>query len=221
MARDDAESSKKDGERVGANSPYYLHAADYPKQMQVNDALTDSNYNDWVQEMRNFLFAKNKIDFVDGTIPKPIDASANYMPLMRCDAMVKGWLTTTMEKDIRSSVKYANTVAEIWADLEEQFGKESAPRAYELKQTLNNTSQDVASVSAYYTRMRSLRDKIQTISPIPRCTCGKCTCDLGKRLSESNEKERIYDFLMGLDNIFSTIKTQILASKPTPTLRTA
>ncbi|KAL7594123.1 hypothetical protein Lser_V15G35016 [Lactuca serriola] len=217
MAEDDAESSKKDGETVGANSSYYIHAADYPKQMQVNDALTDSNYNDWVQEMRNFLFAKNKIGFLDGTIPKPIDASANYMPWIRCDAMVKGMV------DYRNGEGHqinANTAAEIWVDLEAQFGKESTPRAYKLKQTLNNTSQDGASVSAYYTRMRSLWDKIQTISPIPRCTCGKCTCDLGKRLSESKEKERIYDLLMGLDNVFSTIKTQILASKPTPTLGT-
>lgn len=118
MARDIPEPSKgNDGERIGVDSPFYIHASEYPKQIQVNDALTDSNYNDWVQEMRNFLFANNKIGFVDGSIAKPIETSADYMPWMRCDAMVKGWLTTTMEKDIRSSVKYANTAAEIWAGL--------------------------------------------------------------------------------------------------------
>ncbi|KAI3719404.1 hypothetical protein L6452_20301 [Arctium lappa] len=212
---------KNDGNTIDPNSPYYLHPSDYPRQMQVNDVLSDSNYGDWAQDMKNFLFAKNKIGFVNGSIKKPEEESTQYMLWMRCDAMIKGWLTTTMEKDIRSSVKYANTAAEIWTNLEERFGKESAPRAYELKQTLTTTTQNDASVSAYYTKMRGLWDEIQTVSPTPYCTYGRCTCDAGKRLNEAKEKDRLYEFLMGLDNEFATIKTQILASKPTPTLGTA
>lgn len=83
--------------------------------------------------MANFLFAKNKMGFVDETIPKPEKTSEDYMSWMRCDAMIIGWLTTAMDKNIRSSVRYANTSTEIWKDLKERFGKGSAPRAYELK----------------------------------------------------------------------------------------
>lgn len=72
--------------------------------------------------------------------------------------MIKGWLTTAMEKKIRNSVKYAYTAQEIWNDLEERFGKESAPRAYELKQAITFTRQDDASVSAYYTKMHGVWD---------------------------------------------------------------
>ncbi|KAJ0809569.1 putative RNA-directed DNA polymerase [Helianthus annuus] len=56
---------------------------------------------------------------------------------------------------------------------------------------------------------------------MPRCTCNGCTCEVGKRLVEHQEKERLYEFLMGLDNEFAVIKTQILANKPTPGLGTA
>lgn len=101
--------------------------------MHVNDILTYGNPGDWLQEMKNFLYAKNKIGFVDGTINTTEEGLPEFMKWMRCDAMIKGWLTTTMEKTTRSSVKYANTSAKIWADLEERFGKESAPHAYELK----------------------------------------------------------------------------------------
>lgn len=48
-----------------------------------------------------------------------------------------------------------------------------------------------------------------------------CTCDKGKRLNESKDKERLYEFLMGLDSEYSTIKTQILAMKPIPSLGVA
>nr|GEV82523.1 integrase, catalytic core [Tanacetum cinerariifolium] len=66
-------------------------------------------------------------------------SSSEYKSWMRCDAMIKGWLTTSMEKGIRDSVEYANTSSEIWSDLKERFGKESALRAYELKKKITAT----------------------------------------------------------------------------------
>ena len=71
------------------------------------------------------------------------------MPWIRAYVMIKGWLTTTMEKDIRTSVKYVDTSKDIWDDLEERFGKESAPTAYELKQSLTITRKEGTSVSTY------------------------------------------------------------------------
>ncbi|XP_024965911.1 uncharacterized protein LOC112506113 [Cynara cardunculus var. scolymus] len=143
------------------------------------------------------------------------------MAWMRCDAMVKGWLTTPMEKNIQSSVKYANTASEIWSDLCERFGKESAPRAYELKQQIVSTQQDGSSVSTYYTKLRGLWDECQSVLPTPHCTCHGCTCGLGKRLTEHQEKEKLYEFVMSLDAEFTIIKTQILAMQPIPASGTA
>nr|KAJ0188860.1 hypothetical protein LSAT_V11C900465450 [Lactuca sativa] len=54
------------------------------------------------------------------------------------------------------------------------------------------------------------------VLPSPRCTCEGCDCGIGKKLNELREKERTYEFLMGLDDEFSVIRTQILAMKPTP-----
>ncbi|XP_022040326.1 uncharacterized protein LOC110942873 [Helianthus annuus] len=174
--------------------------------MQVNDALSDKNYADWVQEMENFLFAKNKIGFIDGSIKKPETTSKDYMP----------W-----KKYIRSSFKYTSTASEIWSDLKERFRKESALRAYELKNQITTTQQEGSSVSVYYTKLRALWDEIQSVFPIPRCTCNGCKCEIGKRLVEPQEKEKLYEFLMGLDSEFAVIKTQILATTSTPGLRTA
>ncbi|GJX56831.1 hypothetical protein Tco_0286728 [Tanacetum coccineum] len=108
---------------------------------------------------------------------------------MRCDAMIKGWLTTAMEEEIQNSVKYAKTSAEIWNDLKE--------------------------------RLLVLWDEMESILPTPRCTCDGCECGLGEKLTELKGKERTYEFLMGLDDQFSVIKTQILAMKPTPDLSAA
>lgn len=119
---------------------------------------------------------------------KPDKETPNYMPWMRCDAMIKGWLTTAMEKDIRNNVKYTGTAHDIWSDLLERFGKESAPRAYELKLALTTMQQFGTSVSAYYTKLCSLWDEVSYVMPTPQCICDKCNCDIGKRLSEVKEK---------------------------------
>lgn len=59
---------KTDGGASDHTSPYYIHASDYPRQLHVNAVLTEANYKDWYQEMLNFLFAKNKVGFIDGSI---------------------------------------------------------------------------------------------------------------------------------------------------------
>ncbi|KAF5785448.1 putative retrotransposon gag domain-containing protein [Helianthus annuus] len=126
-----------------------------------------------------------------------------------------------MQKEIRTRVKYANTAAEIWKDLHERFGKESAPRTYEIKQSITMTRQEESTVSAYYTKLRGLWDEIDTVLLVPRCECEGCTCDIGKKLVELKEKEILYEVLMGLNSDFAVIRTQILAMKPTLTLGVA
>ncbi|KAL0422711.1 UNVERIFIED_CONTAM: hypothetical protein Slati_3294000 [Sesamum latifolium] len=112
-----------------------------------------------VNDMSNALFAKNKIGFVDGTIQKPAANSPDLGHWMRGDAMVKGWLKSAMDKEIRSSVRYAKTAQEIWVDLEERFGKVNAPRAYELRRAIALLKQEKLSVSSYYTKLKSLWEK--------------------------------------------------------------
>ncbi|XP_022030790.1 uncharacterized protein LOC110931715 [Helianthus annuus] len=187
-----AAKNQKQDQSTDHGSPFYLHPSDTPRQMQIG--------------------------FVDGTVKKPEKNDINHMAWLRCDAMIKGWLTTSMEKEIRVSVKYATTAEEIWKDLRELFGKESAPRAYELKQLLSMTKQDGSSVSAYYTRLRVIWDEIGSVFHVARCSCSECKCGVGKTAGEQRDKEKLYEFLLGLDNDYSTIRTQILAMKPVPSV---
>nr|GEU49499.1 hypothetical protein [Tanacetum cinerariifolium] len=135
--RTGSEGDKGRSSVIDFSSPYYLHPSDSPKQPSVNVVLTDGNYNDWAREMTNFLFAKNKTDFVDGTLKKPETSSSEYKSWMRCDAMIK--------------------------DLKERFGKKSAPRAYELKKKITATRQEGSSVSTYYTSL-SIGKEIMTLN---------------------------------------------------------
>lgn len=43
------ESSNKKNDASDPNSPFYIHASDYLKQIHVNDNFTDNNDADWSQ----------------------------------------------------------------------------------------------------------------------------------------------------------------------------
>ncbi|XP_054786851.1 uncharacterized protein LOC129302557 [Prosopis cineraria] len=219
MIETDEAKSGADGKNSSdTSSPYYLHPSDNPGQVYVSELLNEGNYAEWVNDMANALFAKNKIGFVDGTLSMPSVDSSELSAWMRCNAMVKGWLKSSMDKDVRISVRYAKSAREIWTDLEERFGKGNAPRVYELRRQVAMMRQDRSSAPTYYTKLKSLWDEIETIMPMPKCECGKCTCDIEKQLVEMKERDRLYEFLMGLDEASNTIKTQILSMKPTPRL---
>lgn len=196
---------------VDVMSPFFISGSDNPNIVFTSDLLRDGNYTDWADEISNALFAKNKFGFVDGSIPIPEEGSPELLLWKRYNAMVRGWLHSSMDKEIRNSVKHAKTAREVWEDLQERFGSESAP---ELKHILSLTRQEKMSVSAYYTKLKGLWDEIQAISPLPKCKCGGCTCDINKQLIAMKEKERLYEFLMGLDESFGTVRTQILSTKP-------
>lgn len=52
-------------------NPYLLKTFDNPGTVLVTDFLTTENYAIWSRSMLRALRAKNKLGFVNGTIPKP------------------------------------------------------------------------------------------------------------------------------------------------------
>ena len=74
-------------------------------------------------------------------------------------------------------------------------------------------------VSMYYTKLRSVSDEIQSITQLPMWQ--GCKCDISKDFTKLRDKERLYEFLTGLNDDFNTFKTQILSIDLLPTLGAA
>ncbi|KAL9663676.1 hypothetical protein QQ045_019067 [Rhodiola kirilowii] len=138
--------------------------------------------------MNNALYVNNKFFFVDGSLPIPAEGSSELQLWKSCNAMVRGWLQSSMDKEINNNVKHAKTAREVWEDLQERFGSESAPRAFELNRSITLTRQEKLSVFAYYTKLKCLWDDFDSISPIPKCKCSGCSCDVSKQLAMMREK---------------------------------
>ncbi|CAL1376665.1 unnamed protein product [Linum trigynum] len=99
---------------IPLTSPLYMHPSKNPGQLFGSDLLTDLNYSEWVSNMTETLIAKNKMVFVDGSLPRSKARPGVFDDAWsRCDPTVKGWLKTAMSKEVRNSVRGAKTAREI------------------------------------------------------------------------------------------------------------
>jgi gag-polypeptide of LTR copia-type/Retrotransposon gag protein len=195
------------------SSPLFLHHSDGPGTSLVAELLTENNYPSWSRAMRFALSSKNKLGFVDGTVPKPDSKSTDHQLWERCDTMVLSWIWSSVSKELTNSVIYFNTAREAWLDLKERYAPSNSIQIFHIQQSISVLVQGEMSVSAYYTTLKGLWDELGSLLPLPACSCG-----VAKEIAYNQQLERIIKFLMGLNEPYSTIRSQILAMDPMPNL---
>ncbi|XP_074294004.1 uncharacterized protein LOC141621271 [Silene latifolia] len=107
----------------------------------------------------------------------------------------------------------------MWVDIRNRFCQNNDAHIFRLQAELVACTQGpTESLITYYGRLTKLWDDIQEADPIPSCTCNPCTCSLVSILDTRRDKKRVRDFLMGLDERYDNIRSQLLGISPSPTL---
>jgi hypothetical protein len=157
------------------------------------------------------LNAKNKFGFVDGSIPPPQIGEPLHQAWFRNNNIVSSWILNSISKDLTSTVIYCSTAAEMWNVLKDQFHQRNGPKIFQLKRDLLACTQGNLSVSAYYTKIRSLWEELSEFKPAYTCHCGGA-----QPLIEFMNKDHVLTFLMGLNEQFSQVRGQILLMELVP-----
>ncbi|KAM1845503.1 hypothetical protein ACFX13_019801 [Malus domestica] len=193
---------------------YTIHHSDHPNIVLVSKLLEGDNYSTWSRAMRISLSAKNKIEFVEGTVKSPSPTDAKFPLWQRCDDMVLAWILNSVHSDIASSIMHNSNAAEAWNDLKERFSQGNDSRIYQIKREIVEHRQGQQSISNYYTKLKALWDELSSYNKEATCTCGGL-----EHLNKREEKERVMQFLMGLNDSYSAIRGQILLMQPLPDTR--
>ncbi|CAH9093904.1 unnamed protein product [Cuscuta epithymum] len=168
--------------------------------------------------MRNAFRAKWKLGFLDGSITIPED-KAGIEDWYTVNSMAVGWLMSSIEPNLRHTIAYLDTVQDLWKDLQTRFEAGDDMRFHELKQALQECKQGGDNVTMYFGRLKTIWDDYDGYRKIPKCTCGGCKCNLEKQFLESVEKEKIHEFLLGLDGrVYGTLRSNLLSTTELPTL---
>ena len=164
------------------------------------------------------LSAKHKTAFIDGTYGRP-DSSSPLLPYWkRCNDMVLSWLLNSLHKSIRDSVIFCETASELWKELEERYGQSNKARLFQAHKEVCCISQGDLDIAAYFNKAKRLWDEFTAASASPRCTCGKCECEVNARLQNYFQDQKLIQFLMGLNESYTQVRGNILMINPTPTL---
>ncbi|CAN6695306.1 unnamed protein product [Malus baccata var. baccata] len=183
---------------IDISNPFSLHSSDQPGNILVSKTLQGDNYNTWSRAMRISLSAKNKLGLVDGTIDPPPETDKQFASWQRCNDMVLAWILNSVHDDIASSVSYYTLAADVWADLRDSFSQGNNTRIYQIKRDIVEHRQEQQSISAYYTKLKALWDELSPYHEPPTCTCGGL-----KTVSDRDEKEKVMQFLMGLNKSYA------------------
>ncbi|KAK9723828.1 hypothetical protein RND81_05G028200 [Saponaria officinalis] len=178
-----------------------------------------SNYDEWSRAFRLALLAKDKMGYMDGTIVKPAETADDFKIWRSTNALVMAWIYATIEGELAKSISYRPEAKQIWDNIRQRFSQENEARIYRLKAEISACRQaPTESIMAYYGRLTSLWDELMEHDAIPSCSCKSCPCDWVSIFYSRREKERVRDFLMGLDDRFDTARSQIIGITPLPNL---
>ena len=202
---------------IDVNHPYYIHPSDNPGLILTTVLLDEHNYSQWQRAMDIALSSKFKIGFVDGTYTSPPSTSNLYGHWNRCNNMVTSWLLNSVTETIRNSIQYMKSAKAIWDELRIRYAQTNVPKLFALRKELSHLSQDSLSISAYFTKYRTLQEELSSMTTSPRC-CGKCTCTINAQLDAHEQSLQLEQFLMGLNDTFTSIRGQILLMNPLPSL---
>ena len=67
------------------------------------------------------LKSKNKLAFIEGTIPKPEENDPFFLAWDRCNTFVMSWINPTFSLEIMHSVAWAEYASVLWRDLKQQY----------------------------------------------------------------------------------------------------
>ncbi|GKB96479.1 pyridoxal 5'-phosphate synthase-like subunit PDX1.2, partial [Tanacetum coccineum] len=183
-----------------------------------------SNFMGWSRTVKMALGAKLKLGFINGTCVKPAMDGENLQRWIRCDYMVSCWILNSMVAELSEAFLYAQSAAELWKEIAERYGQSNGPLIYQLQRELSNVSQGNLTIAAYFNKLKRCWDELHNLNGIPVCSCGKmqeCSCNLVDKFLEIEGKSKLIQFLMKLNDEYESVRNQILAMDPLPTVNKA
>lgn len=202
---------------VDPNDPVTLLTSDLSSVSIISfKLLGTSNYKSWASATELALRGRNKLGFVLGTCKKPTDNVNKALLWDRADAIVQSWLLASVSENIYASHVLSKSSFEVWSDLKETYEKLDGSVVYNVYQKINSCTQGSDSLSDYYDKLSALWKEFDSLTNLT-----SCVCDASKKFSDHSEQIKLMQFLMGLDDSFGHVRSNILLREPLPSVKTA
>nr|XP_016438481.1 PREDICTED: uncharacterized protein LOC107764433 [Nicotiana tabacum] len=134
----------------------------------------------------------------------------------KCNAIVLSWTGITVSNQLMPGIVYASDARKVWNDFQERFDRSNLTRIYYLWPEIATMRQGTDSVTSYYTKMKDLMNELDVLAPI---SC--CDCEESRTSVEHVKYQRMLQFLMGLNENYRNVRSNILARRLVVTINEA
>ncbi|XP_074346837.1 uncharacterized protein LOC141685642 [Apium graveolens] len=190
--------------------PLFLQNIDHPGLVLIYKKLIGKeNFGPWKRSISIALSAKNKLGIVNASYKKPEETSSLRAQWDRVNDMVISWILNTVSEEISNVMDFVTSAQEVWEELHDQLSSVNGHRVYQVLKDLYALEQSDKPVKIYYHKLKNLWDEYAALEMVILCKCG-CICGNHKLQEEREQRKKLLQFLMGLNNSYSTSRGQIL-----------
>ena len=149
-------------------------------------------------------------------LKKPKEDDIKFLKWERANAVVCSWILGSISESIYGGHAYSENAEDIWDDLCETYNKEDGSVIFNIHQRINSLTQSGSPVSEYYNKLDALWKEFDGLTNLV-----DCSCDAAVSLNNHSKLMKLMQFLSGLDDTYSQVKSHILLIDPLPTVKTA
>lgn len=185
------------------------------QNIQAAYRLNGKNYLKWSQLVRTFLKGKGKLSHLLEIAPD--SETAGFEAWEQEDSMIMSWLWNSMIPEISDTCMFLPTAKAIWDALHQTYSKvNDAALIYDIKTKTTGAKQGTKTVTEYANFLQNQWQELDYYRALD-LNCSKCAVFIKKFI----ERDRVYDFLAGLNSEFDLVRIQILGRPEFPSLTEA
>ncbi|XP_062014076.1 uncharacterized protein LOC133730515 [Rosa rugosa] len=121
-----------------------------------------------------------------------------------------------MSKEISSSVIHCKEARDMWTEIQERFSHTNTVQLFNIENAIHDCEQGANSVTAFFTKLKSLWDEKDAL-----CTFPPCQCEAAAKVKAYLETQKTMKFLMGLGESYATIRSNVIGMDPLPNVNKA
>ncbi|XP_071714896.1 uncharacterized protein [Rutidosis leptorrhynchoides] len=189
--------------KLDFGDPLYLHPSDTSSTPLSRSVLLA-------------LGSKNKVGFVDGTCVKNANDEVLSKQWDRCNSIVLSWLLGSIADELYAGLIFSENASTVWTELKETYDKIDGSIIFNLHFNISTLKQGNNSLSEYYHKLNSLWKQYNAMANLKQSTC-----EAADQTVKHNSMLKLMQFLMGLNDCYMHVKSNLLLRDPLPDVKTA
>ncbi|XP_071699867.1 uncharacterized protein [Rutidosis leptorrhynchoides] len=158
----------------------------------------------------------NSLYFGNPFVVKSTDDETLAKKWDRCNSVVLSWILGSMTEELYFGQIFSTYASVVCKELQETYDKVDASIVFNLHLKITTIKQNGTSISEYYHTLNSLWKQYDAMVKLPECTCAGAN-----DFKEHNKMSKLMKFLMGLDDVYMSVRSNILSKDPVHDVKSA